>query len=98
MNIIAYIKLNAVKARVRDVVSRILFTNFRKKGAINPPTLQPIKIRLLAILPWDPFTNLETSANKYGMQRDWENAINTMQSKNIYISLPKIAKTIFTII
>lgn len=93
---IAYIALKAVKARVSDVVWRRLFTPFKKNGAKKPPTLHPTKIRLLAILAWDPFANLETSANKYGMHKDWDRATKTIHSKNIYISLPKNASTIFT--
>ena len=56
-----------------------LFTDFKKNGATNPPKLQPIKIKLLAILAFDPLINLATSAKRYGVHKDWEKAINTIE-------------------
>ena len=73
-NIKAYITLKAENARVRDVVVYNLFTPSRKNGAKNPPTLQPINSKLLAIRAAEPLENLATSANKYGIDRDCEKA------------------------
>lgn len=73
--------LKAEKARVREVVLKALFIPSRKNGAKNPPTLHPMKSKLFAIRAWDPLANLATSANKYGVHKDWEKARKNIEAK-----------------